>query len=76
MKHGELNKDGFRFCKYHKQHGPLYPCPKYSKKVLKKITLQSEAYVNNLQDPIWCNKQIENGLPPEGIMIFRILAGL
>jgi hypothetical protein len=33
-------------------------------------------FIENLRDPVWCQKQIDTGIPPAGIEIFRALAGI
>jgi len=57
-------------------HGPLYLCEKYPGDIKKHIQLQNDEYITNLRNPAWCQKQMDNGLPAVGVMIFRTLAGL
>lgn len=59
-----------------RHHGPLYICPTYPPELQAEIQAASDRYRANLADPEWCKRQIENGLPPEGIVIFRALAGV
>lgn len=57
-------------------HGTLYYCPDYPAEVRDEILRLSEKHRQNLSDPEWCARQVEKGLPPEGIEIFKALAGL
>ena len=76
--HGKLDEERYlRWCDacgHH--HGPLYPCEHYSTELLLSIEHETLEVQKNLSDPVWCKAQIENGLPPEGIFIFRLFAGL
>lgn len=57
-------------------HGPLYICEHYPAELQEEILRADHQWRKNLMDPAWCQKQIDNGLPPEGIVIFRALAGV
>lgn len=35
-----------------------------------------ERYEKNLRDPEWCKKQLDSGMPPEVLAIFKALAGI
>lgn len=65
-----------RKCDEHGEHGTLYPCPMYDQATLDAIAESTAQHIANLRDPAWCQKQVDDGLPPEGIAIFRALAGL
>ena len=66
-----------RWCKVcNRYHGILYLCEKYPEKIKEKIKHQNDKHMENLRNPKWCQKQIDQGLPPEGIVIFRALANL
>ena len=78
MQHGELTADRARrwcaVCRH--DHGWLYPCEHYDAATLAEILEKESAVRMNLSDPAWCQRQIDNGCPPEGIAIFRFFAGL
>jgi hypothetical protein len=76
--HGKINpKSRGRWCAgCGQEHGSLYDCDKYDADTLAEIAALNERYLANLRDPAWCEKQVANGVPPEGIAIFRVLAGL
>lgn len=58
-----------------KEHGPLFICDSYSEERKAKIRKSDEAYRKCLRDPKWIQKQMDNGVPPEAIEIFKALAG-
>ncbi len=78
IKHGQLIESGHaRWCATHNQeHGVLYPCGSYDEETLREIEKHTVGYCKNLSDPDWCKKQIEKGIPEEGIAIFKALAGV
>ena len=78
MEHGKLYQNGrVRWCGPCKEyHGPLYPCDHYSTALLLTIDQEIEQMQINLSDPAWCKAQVNQGMPPEGIHIFRLFAGL
>ena len=81
IRHGAIITEGdykgSRWCKVcDHAHGPLYNCPHYPLKIRKEIARESSAWKAQLMDDQWCKKQIENGLPPIGIEIFRCFAGI
>ncbi len=77
---GEMGTEGYqhgRWCNGCNQyHGILCLCEKYSDEIKQQIKSESDRYISNLRDPEWGQKQIDNGLPVVGLMIFRTLAGL
>ena len=80
-KHGEYIKEGewsnSRWCEIcNHYHGHLYPCPNYSPELLKEIESDHKTLVANLSDETWIKQQVENGIPPEAIVIMRVFAGL
>lgn len=70
-----MNKDGWcETCKH--SHGPLYICEHYSSELKEELRIKNEQYMTNLRDPKWIQTQLDNGIPPEGIAIFKALAGV
>jgi hypothetical protein len=74
--HGKI--DGFvRKCDVHGDHGPLYPCPEYSRETLDEISEKTEMRMACMRSRSWCRRQIEeNGATIEGLWIMRLLAGI
>jgi hypothetical protein len=69
--------NGIRACDVHKGgHGALYRCEHYDKETLAEIDMLTDQHVNDLNNPEWVKKQLDNGVPPIGIEIWRALAGL
>ena len=72
-----MNKNSPDWCEVCKQeHGALYICPSYSEERKKKIRKSSDKLQENLRDPKWIQKQIDNGVPMEAIEIFKIFSGV
>ena len=69
--------DGNRYCQacLH-EHGPLYNCPHYPPEVRAEIAAADARFRANLADPVWVQRQLDNGVPPVAIVFFRALAGL
>jgi len=57
-------------------HGVGYECSNYPPVVLDEIREANARMRRNLQDPKWAQRQLEKGVPPEAIAIFRLFAGL
>lgn len=75
MNHGKI--EGYvRKCRVHGEHGPLYLCPEYDEATKAEINLSEIKYLENLRSKSWCEKQIRTGTPREGILMFRMFAGL
>lgn len=76
--HGEMDKrpewSHTRYCRDHRGHGPLFPCPSYPDGVLARIALESSQYREMIHDPEWRERQIANGIPPIVLDIFEVLA--
>ena len=73
MKHGEV-KDHGRWCNECQIfHGILYECEKFPDEIRAKIRVGNAKFSNNLNDPTWIKRQIDNGVEPEVIAIFRAL---
>lgn len=76
FRNGELHGMSLRWCSgCNMDHAPLYPCESYPPEILAKIAEGDRQLRRALNDPEWCAKQIENGLPPIGIEIFKFFAG-
>lgn len=76
-KHGEIPAGEVnRWCEVHGWHGPLYACLEYPAAVLAEIENETARWRRKLDDPESCNEMIRQGLPPEGVMFFRMFAGL
>lgn len=61
-------------CQRH--HGWLYTCDSYSAELKAEIAVREEKYLRNLADPVWCQRQVDNGVPPVVISIFRAMNGI
>jgi len=69
--------DNARWCEHHKQyHGILYTCNHYTDEVKKEVGIRSNKHIENLNDPEWCRRQVDKGLPEIGISIFKVFAGI
>jgi len=76
MDHGKIYKKG-RWCEYHGYfHAELYYCKSYPRHIKKEIKERTQIIQRQLQDPAWVQKQLDAGLPYEGIVVWRIFAGL
>ena len=78
LKHGAPGVGQWSHCRWctvcDSHHGALYNCRHYPESVRAEIAAQSARYRANLNDPIWIERQVRNGVPPEVIAIFQALA--
>jgi hypothetical protein len=65
---------GKRWCEAHQQwHGPLYRCEKYDDATLTKIAQDSQALAGKVNDPVWNLQQLANGIPPEVLVLLKVI---
>ena len=60
-------------CEHH--HGPLYICEHYPQEVKDHLQAKSDGFRRNLRDPAWIQRQLDNGISPEVIVIFGAFMG-
>lgn len=66
-----------KWCEFHGQeHGPLYLCDSYGPELRAEIEAESSKWEVRLRDTSWCRQQVEAGLSPHAITIYRIFAGI
>lgn len=76
LKDGEEVGHG-RWCEScNREHGVYYLCEYYPKDVRDQIKKKSDQFKENLKNKEWCKKQIDSGIPSEGIEIFKMFAGV
>ncbi len=81
MRHGELgvkgNNEGNRWCAKHKHfHGTLYACEYYTQETLDEIALLDTKNRYNWSNREFIQKQLDGGMPWEGVFIMQMFAGL
>ena len=73
---GTGNWSHCRHCAVHGWHGSLYTCLAYPEAVRQEIEAADQRYRANLADPAWQQRQLNNGVPPVVLVVFRALAGV
>jgi len=76
MEHGKVTGGG-RWCSVHGYfHGLLYPCGHYSIETLSEIAELDAVARTNWSDPQFIKRQIDDGMPIDGVYIMQMFAGL
>lgn len=76
MKHGQA-REGGRWCTKHGYyHGILYPCEHFSQEMLDKINIEDTKNRENWNNSEYIQKKLDDGMPPEGVVIMQMFAGL
>jgi hypothetical protein len=65
-----------RKCNCNFEHGPLYICPTYSEETKRHIAGLKASWVSSLSDPTWAKKQLDKGIDPMVIGIFRAFSDI
>ncbi len=81
MRHGGIgvkgNHKGDRWCTKHKHfHGILYACEYYPQETLDEIALLDAESRYNWSNREFIQKQLDSGVPLEGVFIMQMFAGL
>ena len=79
--HGKIatkgNYKGCRWCSFHNHyHGALFPCEHYDEETLVKISKLDAETKKNWSSPDFIQKQLDEGMRPEEVIIMQMFAGL
>ena len=76
MRRNGVLTEGGRWCSFHKWfHGSQHHCNHFSEDTLHEIDLLVAEERKNWSDHSFIQKQLDGGIPVEGVMIMQMFAG-